>query len=104
MEGLTDLLNTVSTINRKLNPELEVEGIVLTMFDGRTKLSEEVETEIKSYFGDKVYKEKIPRNVRLSEAPSHGKPVAAYDRFSKGSLAYSALAVEFIKRDKKQGK
>lgn len=104
MEGLTDLLNTVNSINRRLNPDLKVEGIVLTMYDGRTKLSEEVETEIKSFFGDRVYKEKIPRNVRLSEAPSHGKPVAAYDRFSKGSLAYAALAGEFIKRQKKQSK
>lgn len=104
MEGLTDLLNTVHTINLKLNPGLKVEGIVLTMYDGRTKLSEEVETELKSYFGDRVYKERIPRNVRLSEAPSHGKPVAAYDRFSKGSLAYSQLAGEFLKRQRKQDK
>lgn len=96
LEGLTDLLGTVKTINKRLNPDLKLEGILLTMYDPRTKLSVEVESEIKKYFGAKVYKTRIPRNVRLSEAPSHGKPVIAYDRLSKGSRAYLQLASEFL--------
>lgn len=98
MEGLGDLMTSVRLINRKLNPSLEIEGVVLTMFDGRIKLSEQVEQEVRSYFGARVYDTKIPRNVRLAEAPSHGKPVIAYDRMSKGTRAYLRLASEFIKR------
>lgn len=101
LEGLTDLLGTVKTINKRLNPDLKLEGILLTMYDPRTKLSVEVESEIKKYFGAKVYKTRIPRNVRLSEAPSHGKPVIAYDRLSKGSRAYLQLASEFLDRELK---
>ena len=96
LEGLTDLLGTIKTVNKRLNPDLKLEGILLTMYDPRTKLSVEVENEIKKYFGTKVYKTRIPRNVRLSEAPSHGKPVIAYDRLSKGSRAYLQLASEFL--------
>ena len=98
MEGLGDLMTTVRLINKKLNPKLEIEGVVLTMFDARIKLSEQVEQEVRNYFGDRVYSVKIPRNVRLAEAPSHGKPVIAYDRVSKGTRAYLRLASEFIKR------
>ncbi len=100
LEGLTDLMSTVKTINRRLNPELSLEGIVLTMFDSRTNLSIEVEDEIVKFFGAKVYNTRIPRNVRISESPSHGKPVIAYDKGSKGSKAYLKLASEFIRRQK----
>ncbi|MEG2009901.1 MAG: ParA family protein [Oscillospiraceae bacterium] len=98
LEGLTDLMNTVKTVNKRLNTELFLEGIVLTMYDSRTNLSQEVEAEIKKFFGDKVFDTKIPRNVRLSEAPSHGKPIIAYDKISKGSRAYLKLASEFLKK------
>ena len=96
LEGLTDLISTVKTINKRLNPELKVEGFILTMYDPRTNLSTEVEAEIKKYFGNKVYNTKIPRNIRLSEAPSHGKPGIAYDKSSKGSRAYLKLTSEFL--------
>lgn len=98
MEGLADLVNTVKLCQKKLNPSLAIEGLVLTMYDGRVRLSGQVEEEIRSYFGEQVYKETIPRNVRLSEAPSHGKPVIAYDRLSRGSFAYIKLAKEFLKK------
>jgi chromosome partitioning protein len=96
LEGLTDLIATLKTINRQLNPDLVLEGILLTMYDSRTNLSAQVEEEIKEYFPGKVYKTNIPRNVRVSEAPSHGKPVVAYDRLSKGSRAYLRLTSEFL--------
>lgn len=96
LEGLTDLVTTVKTVNVRLNPDLKIEGFVLTMYDSRTKLSIEVEDEIKNFFGEKVYEVKIPRNVRVSEAPSHGMPVIAYDKASKGSRAYLKLASEFL--------
>ena len=96
LEGLTDLVNTVKTVNKRLNPALKFEGFVLTMYDPRTKLSLEVEEEIKKFFGEKVYNTRIPRNVRVSEAPSHGMPVIAYDKSSKGSKAYLKLASEFL--------
>ena len=100
MEGLSDLMTTVRMINKKLNPRLEIDGVVLTMYDSRTKLSEQVEKEIRGYFGNRVYETRIPRNVRVSEAPSHGKPVIAYDRISKGTRAYLHLASEFLKRQR----
>ena len=96
LEGLTDLVTTVKTVNVRLNTALKIEGFVLTMYDSRTKLSVEVEEEIKNFFGEKVYNVRIPRNVRISEAPSHGMPVIAYDRSSKGSRAYLKLASEFL--------
>ncbi len=99
LEGLSDLMNTLRLIRRRMNPALEIEGVLLTMYDGRTNLSLQVATEVKRYFKDKVYSTVIPRNVRLSEAPSHGKPVMAYDYSSKGSQAYIALAEEFMKRN-----
>ena len=101
LEGLSDLMNTVRLIKRKLNPELDIEGVVLTMFDGRTNLSMQVAAEVKKYFREKVMRTMIPRNVRLSEAPSHGKPVMAYDPGSKGAAAYTALAREIMERNGK---
>ena len=98
LEGLSDLMNTVRLVRRSLNPKLELEGVLLTMFDGRTNLALQVAEEVKHYFPGKVYGTVIPRNVRLSEAPSHGKPIMAYDRASRGSEAYTALAAEFLKR------
>ena len=98
LEGLSDLMNTVRIVRRSLNPQLQLEGVLLTMFDGRTNLALQVAEEVKHYFPGKVYATVIPRNVRLSEAPSHGKPITAYDRTSRGSGAYTALAAEFIKR------
>ena len=98
LEGLSDLMNTVRLVRRSLNPKLEIEGVLLTMFDGRTNLAMQVAEEVKHYFPGKVYATVIPRNVRLSEAPSHGKPITAYDRTSRGAEAYQALAVEFLKK------
>jgi len=98
LEGLSDLVNTIKLINARLNPALHIEGLVLTMYDGRTRLSEEVAEALREHFGDKVYETNIPRNVRLSEAPSHGKPCIAYDKFSKGTRAYLHMANEFLKR------
>jgi len=98
LEGLSDLMNTVRLVRRSLNPRLELEGVLLTMFDGRTNLALQVAEEVKHYFPGKVYATVIPRNVRLSEAPSHGKPITAYDRASRGAEAYTTLAAEFLKQ------
>lgn len=95
LEGLSDLLYTVRLAKRSLNPALELEGVVLTMYDGRTNLSMQVAEEVKRHFPGKVYASVIPRNVRLSEAPSHGRPISAYDRLSRGAEAYEGLAREF---------
>ena len=97
LEGLSDLMNTVRIVRRSLNPKLQLEGVLLTMFDGRTNLALQVAEEVKHYFPGKVYATVIPRNVRLSEAPSHGKPITAYDRACRGAEAYTALAAEFLK-------
>ena len=99
LEGLSDLMNTVRIVRRSMNPRLELEGVLLTMFDGRTNLAMQVAEEVKRYFPGKVYATVIPRNVRLSEAPSHGKPINAYDRTSRGAEAYSAFADEFLKKN-----
>ena len=99
LEGLSDLMNTIRLVRRRLNPRLDVEGVLMTMYDGRTNLSMQVAEEVKRYFKDKVYTTVIPRNVRLSEAPSYGKPVLDYDTASKGARAYRELAVEVIKRN-----
>ena len=96
LEGLSDLMNTVRIVRRSLNPRLELEGVLLTMFDGRTNLALQVAQEVKHYFPGKVYATVIPRNVRLSEAPSHGKPITSYDRTSRGAEAYTAFAAEFL--------
>ena len=96
LEGLSDLLNTVRIVKRSLNPRIELEGVLLTMFDGRTNLANQVAEEVKRYFPGKVYATVIPRTVRLSEAPSFGKPITAYDHSCRGSEAYLALADEFL--------
>jgi len=100
LEGLTDLMTTIKMIKKALNPDLEIEGVLLTMYDTRTNLSSHVAAEIKKYFKKKVYNVSIPRNIRLAEAPSHAKPVTAYDGFSRGSIAYKELAKETISRNK----
>ena len=96
LEGLTQLMSTIQLVQEQLNENLEVEGLLLTMYDGRTRLSIQVEEEVRSHFADKVYETKIPRNVRLSEAPSYGQPIFAYDPQSKGALAYMSLAEEVL--------
>ena len=97
LEGLTQLLSSIRLVQRSLNRELAIEGVVLTMFDGRTNLSIEVADEVKRFFGDKVFRTLIPRNVRLSEAPGHGKPIIAYDPASRGAEVYSELAKELVR-------
>ena len=99
LEGLSDLMNTVRVVKRGMNPKLELEGVLMTMFDSRTNLALQVVEEVKRYFPGKVYATVIPRNVRLSEAPSHGKPINYYDRTSRGAAAYAALAEEFLKKN-----
>jgi len=99
LEGLSDLLYTVRLAKRSLNPKLEMEGVLLTMYDGRTNLSMQVAEEVKRHFPGKVYASVIPRNIRLSEAPSHGKPVAAYDSSSRGADAYGNLAREVLAKN-----
>ena len=99
LEGLSDLLNTVRIVKRSLNPGIELEGVLLTMYDARTNLAMQVAEEVKRYFPGKVYATVIPRNVRLSEAPSHGKPINVYDRLSRGAEAYEAFAQEFLKKN-----
>lgn len=99
LEGLSDLLTTVRIVKRSLNPGLSLMGVILTMYDGRTNLSMQVAEEVKRHFPGKVYASVIPRNVRLSEAPSHGKPVMAYDPWSRGTDAYKALAEEIVSRE-----
>lgn len=100
LEGIADLVTTIKMCNKRLNPGLEVEGIVLTMYDSRTNLTQQVAWELKKYFGDKLYKTVIPRSVRISEAPSHGLPGVCYDRWNKASNGYLKLAEEFEKRGK----
>ena len=99
LEGLSDLLATVRLVKRKLNPGLVMEGVLLTMFDSRTNLSLQVAEEVKRHFPGKVYAAVIPRNVRLSEAPSHGVPVSVYDPLSRGAESYEALAREFLRKN-----
>jgi chromosome partitioning protein len=99
LEGLSDLMNTVRIVRRKMNPRLELEGVLLTMFDGRTNLAIQVAQEVKRFFPGKVYATVVPRNVRLSEAPSHGKPITAYDRTCRGAEAYTNLAKEFLRKN-----
>jgi len=94
LEGLSDLMSTLRMVKRKLNPRLEIFGVALTMFDGRTNFSTQVAQEVRRHFPGKVFASVIPRNIRLAEAPSHGKPVSAYDRSSRGAIAYKAMAEE----------
>ena len=100
LEGITQLVKTIDRIKAKLNPNLELRGILLTMFDKRNKLSSQVDKEARNYFKEKVYKTVIPRNVRLSEAPSHGMPCVVYDQKCVGSKSYFKLAEEFLKKKK----
>jgi chromosome partitioning protein len=99
LEGLTALVNTIRKIRQMLNPHLRIEGLLRTMFDGRNTLANEVSAQLQQHFGDKVYRTIIPRNVRLAEAPSYGKPVIFYDKSSKGAQAYLELAGEIVRRD-----
>ncbi len=96
LEGLSQLMETVKIVKAKYNPSLEIEGILFTMFDPRLNVSAQVVEEVNKYFPDKVFETKIPRNVRLSEAPSHGKPVMYYDKNSKGAEFYEALGLEIL--------
>jgi len=96
LEGLSDLISTVRIVKRSLNPSIELEGVVLTMYDGRTNFSLQVAEEVKHHFPGKVFASVIPRNIRLAEAPSHGKPVTAYDGSSRGAEAYSRLSREVM--------
>jgi chromosome partitioning protein len=100
LEGITDLIGNINQIKRRFNPKLELQGVVLTMYDVRNNLTQMVEEDVRSYFGKKVYNTVIPRNVRISEAPSHGKPVLLYDFKCTGSQAYISLAGEVLKREK----
>jgi chromosome partitioning protein len=98
LEGLGQLLEVIQLVKQGLNPNLEVLGVVLTMYDKRTSLSEQVLQEVNKHFGNKVFKEIIPRNVRLAEAPSYGRPISEHDKWSKGARAYKALTKELLKR------
>lgn len=101
LEGLSSLLRTVDQVNDTINPQLQIEGILRTMYDGRNRLSVEVSEQLLQHFGKKVYRTIIPRNVRLAEAPSHGVPVLHYDKHSLGAVAYLALAGELLRRQRK---
>lgn len=101
LEGLSQLMSTVRQIKRLYNATLEIEGIVLTMYDARLNLTNQVVGEIKKFFADKLYKTAIPRGVRLSEAPSYGMPIQYYDKRSKGSIAYNDLSKEFLKKNRR---
>ena len=94
LEGLTDLMNTLRLVKKRINPRLEIFGVALTMFDGRTNFSNQVAQEVRKHFPGKVFATMIPRNVRLAEAPSHGLPVTVYDKFSRGATTYKAMAEE----------
>ncbi len=98
LEGLSALVDTISTIRDRLNPSLKIEGILRTMYDPRSKLTSEVNGQLFNYFGDAVYRTVVPRNIRLAEAPSYGKPVIKYDKQSRGAIAYLALAGELLRR------
>jgi chromosome partitioning protein len=100
LEGLSQLMNTIKLVQKHLNKDLEIEGVVMTMYDARTNLAQQVFEEVKNYFGDQVFKTVIPRNIRLSEAPSYGKPILLYDPKSKGAEMYLKLAKEVIQKQK----
>ena len=98
LEGLTDLMNTLRMVKKRINPRLEIFGVALTMFDGRTNFSTQVAQEVRKHFPGKVFANAVPRNVRLAEAPSHGLPVSAYDKHSRGAVAYKAMAEEIARK------
>jgi chromosome partitioning protein len=101
LEGLSALMGTLKNIQTTVNPGLYLEGILRTMFDDRNRLTKDVSEQLLRYFGDQVFRTYIPRNIRLAEAPSHGLPILAYDKSSRGSIAYTALAEEMIANEKK---
>ena len=101
LEGLTALISTIQRVAESVNPELQIEGILRTMYDPRNSLTNEVSNQLHDHFGDKVYRTVVPRNVRLAEAPSHGLPAMYFDKYSRGSKAYMALAGEIIRREEK---
>ena len=101
MEGLSQLMNTIKLVVNHLNPELIIDGVVITMYDGRALISKQVSAEIHKFFGKKMFNTVVPRNIRVSEAPSHGVPVLLHDPKSNGAKAYFALAEEYIARDNK---
>ncbi|BFJ85598.1 AAA family ATPase [Ruthenibacterium sp. CLA-JM-H11] len=103
LEGLSELMSTIRTVKKMYNPYIDIEGVLLTMYDGRLNLTLQVVQEVKKFFGNKVYKTTIPRNVRLSEAPSFGAPINYYDGGSKGAEAYAFLAAEFVKNNRREG-
>ena len=98
LEGLSDLMGTLRAVKKRMNPDLEIFGVLLTMFDGRTNFSTQVAQEVRKHFPGKVFATAIPRNIRLAEAPSHGLPVSAYDKHSRGAQAYNAVAEEILKK------
>jgi chromosome partitioning protein len=98
LEGLSQLLTNIDLVKANLNPTLEVGGVILTMYDGRTRLAKDVSEQVRSHFGDTTYRTVIPRSVRLSEAPSYGEPIEVFDPMSRGAIAYRHIAREFIKR------
>ncbi len=100
LEGLSQLMNTIKLVKKHLNPTIDIEGVILTMKDNRSNLIQQVSQEIHRFFGEKVYKAAIPRSIRLAEAPSHGKPIIAYDSKSKGAVSYFELAKEFLQKNK----
>lgn len=104
LEGLGQLLNTIELVKKRMNKSLRVEGALLTMYDARTNLSNQVVKEVKNYFGDRVYKNVIPRNVKLSEAPSYGLPITLYDARSKGAKSYDKFVKEFLKANEEEQK
>jgi chromosome partitioning protein len=101
LEGLSHLVRTIERVKRAFNPRLEIQGVVLTMYDKRNNLSDQVAADVRAHFGEKVYETMIPRNVRVSEAPSFGKPVLLYDMQCRGSQAYIHLASEVLKRERR---
>ena len=104
LEGLGQLINTIKLVQKHLNPDLVIEGVILTMFDARTNLSTQVSREVEKYFGNKVFQTIIPRNIRLSEAPSHGLPISIYDPRSKGAKSYEKFVKEFLKNNETNSK
>ena len=100
LEGLSSLMATLKSIREKINPGLHLEGILRTMVDNRSRLGKDVSDQLLEFFGDKVFRTTIPRNIRLAEAPSHGVPVLSYDKSSRGAVAYIALAGEMIRKEK----
>ena len=100
LEGISELMNTLDRVSQSLNPSLSLEGVLLTMYDDRTNLAQEVTHNLQSFFGSKLFKTTIPRSIRLAEAPSHGKPISVYDPRSRGSMAFEELATELLERNK----